>query len=439
MKVHYKNLLFLGLLISTSCQSFLDEKPTKSILVPESVSDFEALLDEYGAMNQTPILPFMFSDDYWTSASNWQNFDPWQQRAYLWEKDPYLPDQAPLDYTLMYQKINYANIILDKLKDDPNWAQEDKNRLRGKALFWKASAYFDLALLYLPMPGSFLDTDGFVIPMPATAAINSEQVMKNSGEVFQEILTYAEESIKLLPEKTDFLTQPSIYSGYGLLARIHLYLANYPEAASYAQLVLEGSFSLIDYNDLDFTQPYPSPLFNSETILFTFLAPQGSVSGENVAYVDSLFVESFDSLDLRSGFLVENNSSATSFKGSYSGNYELFTGMALDEIYLILAEAHFRIGEEEKAKEYLYTLMKSRYKDFGNAVEQELMLGEILDERRKTMLFRGQRWSDLKRLSYYETQQKTLKRYEEDKLVTFEVKPENFQLEISTRERNLLN
>lgn len=438
MKLHYRILMLLGLLISTSCQGFLDEKPTKSILVPESVPDFEALLDGYGTMNLTTILPFMFSDDYWTSKSNWQNFNSWQQRAYLWDLDPYLPDEAPLDYSIMYRKISYANVTLDKLNEDPDWLEEDKMRLKGKALFWRASAYFELAVLYLPMPSSTLDSDEFVIPMPSTADINAAQELKTSEEVFTEILNDLQEAILLLPIKTDYATQPSLYAGYGLLARISLYLGNYSDAATYAKLVLDGGFTLMDYQDLDFSQAYPSPLFNSETILFTFLAPQGSVSGENVAYVDSLFVKSFDSLDLRSKFLFENNMNSTSFKGSYTGNYELFTGVALDEIYLILAEAHVRLGDIEKAKNYLDILLASRIVDYAGNEDQQNYLKTVLEERRKTLLYRGQRWADLKRFSYHDGEQLTLRRYEGDELVIFEGKPENFQLKLSIRERNLL-
>ena len=72
MKIYKTPLLLFVIIFLTACDGFLDEKPNKSILVPETVADFEAIIDNYDNINITPILPFMLSDDYWTTGSNWQ-------------------------------------------------------------------------------------------------------------------------------------------------------------------------------------------------------------------------------------------------------------------------------------------------------------------------------------------------------------------------------
>ena len=184
-----------------SCEGFLDQKPNKALLVPESVSEFEAMIDNFDRINLTPVLPFIYSDDYWTTESNWNNFDPWIQNAYKWSNDPYLPADIPLDFAFLYRKIFTANVIIDKLSENPNWKMEDINRLRAKALFWRAHGYFELAVLFLPIPEKPGDSDEFKIPYKATGAFGTPTQWMTAGEIYPLILADLEEAVGLLPEK----------------------------------------------------------------------------------------------------------------------------------------------------------------------------------------------------------------------------------------------
>ena len=426
----------LALMLFGACSGFLDEKPNKNILVPESVSEYEALIDNFDQINITPVLPFIYADDYYTSASNWQRFLPWQQNAYFWSDNPYLPEDSPLDYYLMYRKIFYANIILDKINMAPDWSVADQERLKGKALFWRAHAYYELAVLHLPIPDSGFDGAGYFIPLVTDADLGSTQRNDNAGEVFSVIIEDLENSLSLLPDLPEYATQPSRYGGYALLARINLYLGKYEEARQYAGQVLAGPFTLMDYGMQDSTSSYPFELFNSETVLFTTMATQGTVSNDNIAYVSADLMESFDSLDLRLPLYTFSNDFGTvSYRGSYTGDYSVFTGIGLDEVYLILAESNVRLGNEEEGLEHLVSLLEKRYSnEFQLTYGEEGLLEEVLSERRKSLVFRGQRWADLKRFSYWDNRNDNLKRSLEEEEILFESKPENFLLKIAQRE-----
>lgn len=423
-------------MLFSACSGFLDEKPNKNILVPESVSEYEALIDNYDQINLTPVLPFVYADDYYTLASNWQRFMPWQQNAYLWSDDPYLPDESPLDYFLMYRKIFNANIILDKVNTAPEWSVDDLNRLKGKALFWRAHAYYELAVLHLPIPESGFDESDYFIPLVTDAELGSTKENANAGEIFSMILGDLENSLSLLPEIPEYASQPSKYAGYALLARINLYLGKYENAREYAEQVLAGPFTLMDYGMLDSTSSYPFNLFNSETVLFTNMASQGTVSNDNIAFITADLMGSFDSLDLRLPLYTFSNDFGTvSFRGSYTGDYSVFTGIGLDEVYLILAESNVRLGNEEEGLGNLVSLLEKRYSgQIPILLGEEVLLETVLSERRKSLLFRGQRWADLKRFSYWDNQYYILKRSLEEEEILFESKPENFQLKIAQRE-----
>lgn len=438
MKTTIQILAFVCSFGLASCSGFLDEKPNKSILVPETSAEYEALIDSYAVLNLSPIVPLILADDYWTTESNWQNYQAWQQNSYQWSPDPYLPDDISWDYMAMYRKVNIANVVLDKLKENPDWSVNDRNRLQGKALFWRAHAYFELAVLYLPLPGSPLDTDEYMVPVPSSADLNSFQEMSTASRVFAMVLEDLEDAIPLLLETTEYPTQPSRHAGYALLARIQLYLGNYPEAAASAEKVLDGQYSLLDYQELDSLATYPVTVFNSETILFTVMGVMSAVSGNNVAFVDTLLTEKYDSRDLRSKFLFENNHGYTSFKGTYSGNHQLFTGIALDEVYLILAESYTRIGDRLDAVEYFNNLMEKRYRNYVPIAAEEINLSVVMEERRKSLLFRGQRWADLKRESYNDGVLRTVVRSAGGKDITLVTNPENLVMRIPLRERTFI-
>lgn len=439
MKNYKITLLLLAIFWLTSCDGFLDEKPNKSILVPETIADFEAIIDNYDRMNITPVLPFMFSDDYWTTGSNWENFTPWQQNAYKWSNDPFLPEDSPLDFSVMYRKIFSANVVLDKAAENPDWPNADLNRLKGKALFWRAHGYFELAVLYLPDPGMTGDSPEIKLPLRSTASFGAPVEWKTSTEIFNLVISDLEESLQYLPKNTVYPTQPSLYAGHALLARIHLYLGNLEKAIMHAQEVLKGDFALLDYSKLNMSSPFPVSLFNSETILFTVMGAQSTVSGNNVAFVNPDLLGTYSSDDLRSGFLVKNPAGNTYFKGGYTARQDIFSGIALDEIHLILAEANVRKGRVEEGLTQLNLLLVKRKKNFipPSIDSIDNTLEWVLDERRKSLLFRGQRWADLKRTNSLYPSPRILKRQLGSELISFNASVENMIQKIPQREITL--
>lgn len=129
--------------------------------------------------------------------------------------------------------------------------------------------------------------------------------------------------------------------------------------------------------------------------------------------IDSNLYRSYSDSDLRKSawFLFKNGH--LNFKGSYNGSsLYLFSGLALDEIYLNKAECQVRLGQLNEGIQTLNDLLEKRFRtgtfipDSTSDLQEALSI--VLNERRKELLMRGIRWSDLRRLNADPRTAKTL-------------------------------
>src|SRR5690606_38572358 len=131
---------------------------------------------------------------------------------------------------------------------------------------------------------------------------------------------------------------------------------------------------------------------------------------------DTTLMDSYGEGDLRAkAFFREiNNGMKHEYIGSYDGTSlsTYFTGIATDELYLVRAECAARLGDADKALADLNLLRKHRfeaemYEELASNDMAEV-LGWVIAERRKELVWRGTRWEDLRRLSKEPTYATTL-------------------------------
>lgn len=122
------------------------------------------------------------------------------------------------------------------------------------------------------------------------------------------------------------------------------------------------------------------------------------------ANVDSMLYKSYDANDLRKIiFFTSNPDGSHYFTGSYEGTYVNYNGIATDEMYLIRAECYARSGKIVLAMNDLNALLVNRFKKGTfiplHAGNDDDALNLILNERRKELIFRMLRFTDIKRLN----------------------------------------
>jgi hypothetical protein len=181
-------------------------------------------------------------------------------------------------------------------------------------------------------------------------------------------------------------------------------MADYKNASLFADSCLQLYNKLIPYSTFNLSSSIPIPKYNDEVIFFNICAD--ATFRTTNAIVDSVLYASYNSNDLRkTTFFKKDASGAPRLFGRYSANTTtgLFDGLAVDEIYMIRAEANARLGKATEALSDLNNLLVTRWKPGTytqiTASSMDTAIALILQERRKELCFRGLRWSDLRRLN----------------------------------------
>jgi hypothetical protein len=159
----------------------------------------------------------------------------------------------------------------------------------------------------------------------------------------------------------------------------------------------------MDFNELDLSATSPIPLYNSE-VIFHINLPGKQAFSRSRGRIDSVLYKSYDQNDIRKrAFFNVLDSNIVNFRGSYTGTSTLFGGLATDEMYLIRAESSARKGNVADAMNDVNRILENRFVTGTfvplTASSSEDALQLVLNERKKELLFRGLRWTDLRRLN----------------------------------------
>lgn len=415
-------IIFLFLVVAGCKKDFLDQKPDMTMAVPRTLTDCQAMLDDYGRMNASyPDHGEAASDNYFFSDLVYDYLiyfseTPEDKNNYLWNPLGEHVEQWQNGYNVIYS----ANMVLQVLEKFSS-SDRDYNSIKGSALFYRAFAYYNLAQLFCkPYIDATANSD-LGIPLRMTPDPKESVTRGSVKQVYNRIIQDLNEAISLLSKDVQIKSRPSKAAAYAALARTYLSMEDYENAEKMADECLKLHNTLIDYSatsspatattvDTDgFTRFLR---FNVEVIFqattgFTQLSYDQAMVDPDLynSYLDNdrrkavYFIMSFDPYTGEPGY---------AFIGNYDGSNpskdspNMFVGFATDELYLIRAECRARTGQTGLAMEDLNTLMVKRMEPpyiTRTALNAEDALKQILVERRKELLFRGLRWTDLRRLN----------------------------------------
>ncbi len=430
-----KKIIILGLLVAlnSACNpDFLDIKRDRKQVVPETLDDFNLLLGDVSLFSGSSAssMRSAAAEEFTLSESAWGLLTTQGERnAYSWQDERFIGTECP-DWNYGYKRILSAHIILEGLAKIERTSGNANvyDQIKGKALFHRANANFHLASEFAAPIGDE-EHSAYGLPLRKSADPQEVSIRSSVSETYDSILEDLLGARQLLgDESTDFY-QPSKSTANAMLARVYLAMGRYNDALEAAKMVLDGAGKLLNYQNFSASSRYSFPsrgVGNSEILFYD----QG-YSTESVAptkgRINADLITSYAENDLRKNLFFKLESDGLySYKGSYVGSSSVFTGLALDEMYLIYAECLIRAGQVQlgldKLNELLVTrFAKNTYQEY-KGLEKNAALDLVLLERRKQLLIRGLRWIDLRRFNFIENRNIELHRTLAGKIYTIMAK-----------------
>jgi hypothetical protein len=323
-----------------------------------------------------------------------------------------------------YSVIDRSNRILNNIGNLPEG--DFKNDVIAQAKALRAMAHFDIAITFAPSFKAVNPDDANSgIPIKNDVDASAKPSRNTLNETFNFIIEDLKSAIGLAQND-----RASVASGFmnqsamsALLAKVYLYKGDYAAAKAEAQNAADliGSADLAIGSRDDFSSIWKDNSPGNAGVLFKVLFTeqdgdfpgtefsQSTPSGTRSEYVPTFELYSkYQDTDIRktayfktsdfSGFTYNHIIKYSSRPGS-SANVVDVKVIRGAEVYLTLAEAAYRSGDETTALSALDEVRSRRYDAFVSPAESgQTLLDAILLERRLELAFEGQRYYDLKRL-----------------------------------------
>jgi hypothetical protein len=333
--------------------------------------------------------------------------------GYDYTHDNREPDYRRTSFTwgIFFDLVNQANNVIDGVTKSATLPEATKARLLGEGRAIRAWSYFELVREFAHAYSENPNTPGvpiYTIPTSSTTTGNPRAKLSENYAMIVEDLENAVANLGTTRQLKDVINKEV---ANGLLARVYLEMGNWEKAKTAAQaakanypLTASEYSPMVDIGKKEVIWGFPQQ--SDQTIFYGTPSAYFGYTGTviNAFYIDSNFVNSFSSTDIRKATFV--NSGRTDFKkwlskkfGSTTNFNDHFVMMRSAEMWLIEAEAKARLGEAD-AGTVLYAVQKNRD---PNAVASgntgQALINEILYEKRKDLYGEiGIGFLDIKRL-----------------------------------------
>lgn len=406
MKILGKTIFLLSILFCfSSCEKYLDEKPDKKQVIPLSVGDCQAMLNNVELLSgRYPSAAEGSTDDYTLTFPVWSARQPWEREIYLWQSDA---NASIGDWSAPYNNILVANQVLETLgKITPTAGEQAQwNKIRGAALLLRSMFFHILSQMFAKQYDPATAGQDLGIPLRLTPSLSEVTVRSTLQETYDRITTDLNEAIALLPAEQPTTTlsksiaMPVKAAALAALARVYLTMGDYAKAFTNADASLQQYNVLLDYATLSPASNFPVEEYNPE-VLYS-LHGNGNTPLFFGRVMQALY-DMYQPGDRRKTVCFRQRETGTyTHKATYIPG-SLFGGLATDEVYLIRAECAARAGDATLAIADLNTLLRKRWDNTFipyTTMNADTALNLVLIERRKELPYRGLRWSDLRRLN----------------------------------------
>ena len=401
----------------TGCNDFLDIKP-KGEKIPKTVTDYETLLNYESVQKVSDTYPTYLTDDVYlpdvaqgTATPGLNSVDQSILNLYLFKKDVFGEAQDDGFWFASYNRIYYYNTVIDNIMNAEGPSEQQKHSIRAEALISRALEYLYLVNGYAKYYDVRTAESDPGVPLILDEDISKKNLVRASvKDVYAQIQSDLQTALPNLPmQAKGNAFRASKAAGYGVLAKMYLYMGNYTEALKAANAVLEMNNSLLDLKKYAVVKPQssigrtnvPQDIDNPENIYIKF-APYVYGLSSKVFGSDEL-ISLFSEDDMRlQVYFTKNFRNIPTDKYVWAPYLRANLAVSSPEIYLIAAECEAREGSIERAIALINKLRDNRIKNNTDivATDRNDALQKVLEERRRELAMSGMvRYIDLKRLN----------------------------------------
>lgn len=396
--------IFALLLFGTlSCTSFLDVKSDSKLAVPTSLEDYRAIMNSISSSLAVPEGEVMSVDHYLPDDEYDALFCQTDRELYRLEDSPMIQEcDGSGGWALAYGNIYRANVAIHGVEDfeKVNGISTRSADVKGQGYFNRAINLYELAQVWCAGFDPQQAQSALGLPLKVTDDFNEKTVRASLKATFDLIVDDLQKATILLPDGQNNIYWPSKVAAWAYLARVYLYMQNYEQAKVYAEKCIQSNFKLLDYHHVDGGKAFPFKVNDNPEIIYArFLTTAYYSISTSVSRMDSLLYRRYEEGDLRKSLFFNKKDDALLFRGDYGGGSSgSFCGPTVAEMYLIQAECAARIGKLGEASNTLQQFLRYRLNK-SISVPETTVLDQVLQERRKELLWRGIRFGDVKRLN----------------------------------------
>ena len=401
----------------TGCNDYLDIKP-KGEKIPTTVSDYETLLNYESVQKVSDTYPAYLTDDVFlpdvaegTATPGLNSVDQSIRNLYLFKKEVFGDAQDDGFWFASYNRIYYYNTVIDNVMDADGSDEQQKLSIRAEALISRALEYLYLVNGYAKHYDVRTAESDPGVPLILDEDISKKNLVRASvKDVYAQILSDLQTALPNLPvQAKGNAFRASKAAGYGVLAKMYLYMGNYAEALKAANEVLEINNSLLDLKKYAVVKPQssigrtnvPQDIDNPENIYIKFAPYVYGLSSK--VYGSDELISLFSEDDMRLQiYFTKNFRNIPTDKYVWAPYLRANLAVSSPEIYLIAAECEAREGSIERAIALINKLRDNRIKNNTDivATDRNDALQKVLEERRRELAMSGMvRYIDLKRLN----------------------------------------
>lgn len=401
----------------TGCNDYLDIKP-KGEKIPTTVSDYETLLNYESVQKVSDTYPAYLTDDVFlpdvaegTATPGLNSVDQSIRNLYLFKKEVFGDAQDDGFWFASYNRIYYYNTVIDNIMNGDGSDEQQKLSIRAEALISRALEYLYLVNGYAKYYDVRTAESDPGVPLILDEDISKKNLVRASvKDVYAQIQSDLQTALPNLPmQAKGNAFRASKAAGYGVLAKMYLYMGNYAEALKAANAVLEMNNSLLDLKKYAVVKAQssigrtnvPQDIDNPENIYIKF-APYVYGLSSKVFGSDEL-ISLFSEDDMRlQVYFTKNFRNIPTDKYVWAPYLRANLAVSSPEIYLIAAECEAREGSVERAMSLINKLRDNRIKNNTPlvAIDRSDALQKVLEERRRELAMSGMvRYIDLKRLN----------------------------------------